>query len=560
MDWILIGKLFLILFLVVGNAFFVGSEIALTSARRSRIKQLASTGNRSAKIVQVLHNEPERFYAVTQIGITLVSLALGAIGMVTLTQIMDPGIEAAFGILGESPKIMGWAHTFSYIVAFIIISFMHVVGGELAPKVLAFHKAEAMSLSVARIINRLHAIMRPLIWVMNKASNGLLRLFGQRDLAAHGEGHFSMTGEEIRTILSASEQEGIMDPQLTMMLRGVFDLDDHTARDAMIPRTEVDAVEHNATVADVLDLFKEELRERYPVYKTSLDNIIGVVSMKQLMNRLASAESPEAAAKIVTLPVKEVMMPAYFVPDTMRLSLLLKDFTNNRRQIAVVLDEYGGTEGLITLADILEEIVGDYEDEFGPRHRHIQMEDKQHFIINGGVRVTELEPKLNFPFPTGEYVTLGGLINHRLSRVAEVGDLVQLEGACLKVLEMDNHRIIKVLFEYYAPEEPEETELQIEEEKAGRSAVQWSSEMILKDEKDQSDAPAAQMAAKKENNLSGNEGLPEPAAAEGSAKNEKNAKDDKDLQEAPAAKGPAKKGNNSMSAEGLTPPDKKTSS
>ncbi len=499
MDWVIIGKLFLILFLVIGNAFFVGSEIALTSARRSRIKQLASTGNKSAKIVQVLHNEPERFYSVTQIGITLVSLALGAIGMVTLTQIMDPGIEAMFALAGDSDKIIGWAHTFSYVVAFIIISFLHVVAGELAPKVLAFHKAEAMSLAVARIINWMHAAMKPLIWVMNHASNGLLWLFGQRDLAGHGEGHFSMTGDEIRTVLSASEQEGVMDPQLTMMLRGVFDLDEHTARDAMVPRTEVEAVEHNATVADVLSIFKEELRERYPVYETSLDNIIGVVSMKTLLNRLASVESQESSVELTSLPVKEVMMPAYFVPDTMRLSLLLKDFTSNRRQIAIVLDEYGGTEGMITLEDILEEIVGDYEDEFSPRHRHIKMEDKQRFIINGGVRVTELEPKLNYPFPTGDYVTLGGLINHRLGRVAQAGDVVPLEGAYLKVLEMDNHRITKVLFEYQVSEEPEEegdADVHIEEDRSNRSAVRWSSEKILKEAKNQPEGEAADKADK----------------------------------------------------------------
>ena len=233
MEWVVIGKLFLIVILIVGNAFFVGAEIALTSARRSRIKQLANTGNRSAKIVQLLHNEPERFYSVTQIGITLVSLGLGAIGIITLTQIMDPFVESLFGLVSDGAEVMAWAHTFSYIIAFIIISFLHVVGGELAPKVLAFHKAESLSLTVAWPINWLHTVMRPLIWIMNKSSNGLLRLFGQGDLAAQGEAHFSMTGEEIRTILSASEQEGALDPQLTMMLRGVFDLDDHigTGRD-----------------------------------------------------------------------------------------------------------------------------------------------------------------------------------------------------------------------------------------------------------------------------------------------------------------------------------------
>jgi len=459
MEWELIGKLFLILFLVVGNAFFVGSEIALTSARRSRIKQLANTGNKSAKIVQVLHDEPERFYSVTQIGITLVSLALGAIGMVTLTRIIDPPMMAAFSVFGDNEAIAGWGHTLSYVVAFIAISFMHVVAGELAPKVLAFHKAVPLSLAVARIINWMHAVMRPVIWVMNKSSNGLLWLFGQRDLAAQSEGHFSMTGEEIRTILSASEQEGALDPQLTKMLRGVFDLDDHTARDAMIPRTEMDVLEDTATVADVLSLYKEDLRERYPVYETSVDNIIGVVSMKQLLNRMASLQDSETSAGIANLPVREVMLPAYYVPDTMPLSTLLNDFTSNRRQIAIVLDEYGGTEGLITLEDILEEIVGDYEDEFTPRHRHIKKEDQHSYVINGGVRVTELEPKLNYPFPTGDYVTLGGLINHRLGHIASVGDVVELEGARLEVLEMDKHRTTKVLFQDTLTANTDETEI-----------------------------------------------------------------------------------------------------
>lgn len=453
MEWVLIAKLILILLLVVGNAFFVASEIALTSARRSRIKQLANTGNSAAKIVQVLHDEPERFYSVTQIGITLVSLGLGAIGIFTMTQLIGPPVESLFSLVSDRPEVLSWAHTISYILAFIVISFLHVVGGELAPKVLAFHKAETMSLTVARPINWMHTVMRPLIFVMNKASNGLLRLIGQGDLAEQGEAHFSMTGEEIRTILSASEQEGALDPQLTMMLRGVFDLDEHTARDAMVPRTEMEAIEQTASVTDLLALYREQLRERYPVYRTSLDNIVGVVSMKELLNRLANSENPTEVAELFDLSASDVMMEPYFVPDSMPLSRLLTQFTNNRRQMAIVLDEYGGTEGLITLEDILEEIVGDYEDEFSPRHRHIRRKKKGQFIINGGVRVTELEPKLNFPFPTGDYVTLGGLINHRLGRVAEVGDIVEMEGGRLEVLEKDGHRVTKVRFEFRVTEE-----------------------------------------------------------------------------------------------------------
>ncbi len=442
MDWVILGKLVAIILLVVGNAFFVGSEIALTSARRSRIKQLAGMGNKSAKIVQVLHNEPERFYSVTQIGITLVSLGLGAIGMVTITQIIDPTFERFFSHFGQGEELTRWAHTVAYIVAFLFISFLHVVGGELAPKVLAFHKAEPMSLSVARLINGLHTMMKPLIWIMNRSSNGLLWLFGQRNLTAEGEGHFSMTGDEIRTILSASEQEGVMEPQLTMMLRGVFDLDEHTARDAMVPRTELLALPVQASVKDALKLFKDVRRARYPVYDGSPDNIVGIVAMKELLNHLGKDDTA-----VIEKTVTEIMIPPYFVPDTMQLSRLLKDFTSNRRSLAIVLDEYGGTAGLITLEDILEEIVGDYEDEFSPRHRHIKKEDQTHFIIDGGVRVTELEPKLNFPFPTGDYVTLGGLVYKRLGRIPAIGDVVELEGGRLEVLEMDNHRVTKVMFQ-----------------------------------------------------------------------------------------------------------------
>jgi CBS domain containing-hemolysin-like protein len=303
-----------------------------------------------------------------------------------------------------------------------------------------------------------------------------------------------MTAEEIRTILTASEQESALDPQLNMMLRGVFDLDDHMARDAMIPRTEVVALPHTSTVEDVLALFREDLRGRYPVYETSVDNVIGVVSMKQLLHRLSDTSGPKESLDMLKIPVTEVMMEAYFVPDTLRLSTLLKDFTSNQRQMAIVLDEYGGTEGLITLEDILEEIVGDYEDEFSPRHRHIKMEDKQHYVIAGGVRVTELEPKLNFPFPTGDYVTLGGLINHRLGRIANVGDVVKLEGARLKVLAKDRHQITKVYFEEtpaVTEDDHAEAEPAVVEEQPERNLVGWSANRALKDQPKEASVPDA---------------------------------------------------------------------
>ena len=445
----LIMQLGLILLLIVGNAFFVGSEIALTSARRSRIKQLADTGNKAAKTVQLLHKEPERFYSVTQIGITLVSLGLGATGMVTISQLLDPMFERLFDLFGDHTLHKGlitMAHTASYAMAFVIISFLHVVAGELAPKVLAFHKAESLSLTVAWIINGLYKMFKWLIWIMNKSSNGLLWLFGQRNLSGHGEGHFAMSEEEIRTILSASEQDGVLNSEETMMIRGVFDLDEHTVREAMIPRTDLLAVSCDATIAEVLRLFKNTHHARYPVYDANLDNMVGVVAIKEL---LSSVSEQEKINDYLEQKVSEIMLPPFLVPETKALSELLKTFKKQRQHMAIVIDEFGGTAGIITLEDILEEIVGDFDDEFThTHHRLIKKLEGSEYLVNASIRVSEMEPVLNFPFPEGDdYVTLAGLIYKHLGGIPQIGSVVNLDGGRLEVAEMEGHRITKVKFQ-----------------------------------------------------------------------------------------------------------------
>jgi CBS domain containing-hemolysin-like protein len=451
MDTVLLLKLVLIIVLVMGNAFFVGSEIALTSARRSRIKQLADMGNKSAKIVQLLHNEPERFYSVTQIGITMVSMGLGAIGIVTMQHMVDPWFEAASHWFGEGHAVVELAHTGAYVFGFAFISFLHVVGGELAPKVLAFHRAEPLSLAVAWPINSLYKMFASVIWIMNKSSNGLLWLFGQRDLAGGHAGHFSMSEDEIRTILSASEREGMLNAEETKMIRGVFDLDEHRVRDAMIPRTDISAIGKDATVADAMKLFMEGHHARYPVYEGNLDNMVGMVAIKDLMSTMAEAAP---GTNVGEMPITEIMRPPYIIPDSKPLSDLLREFKRTRQQMGIVLDEYGGTAGVITLEDILEEIVGEYADEF-TRHqyRYIKKLSGSQYIIDAGIRVTELEPLVNFPFPSGDYVTLGGLVYHELGRIPAIGDQVELNSGRLEVLEMDKHRITKVLFQDLAVDE-----------------------------------------------------------------------------------------------------------
>jgi CBS domain containing-hemolysin-like protein len=450
-------KLVAVFVLIMGNAFFVGSEIALTSARRSRIKQLADTGNKSAKIVQLLHNEPERFYSVTQIGITLVSLALGAIGIVTIEQLVDPLFERASHLFGEGHAVVNIAHTTAYVFGFVVISYLHVVGGELAPKVLAFHRAEPLSLAVARIINTLYKMFSWLIWAMNQSSNALLWLFGQRDFNSRSEGHFSMSEEEIRTILSASEREGVLNPEETQMIRGVFDLDEHRVLESMIPRTDILAVSKDETVDAVLKLFTEGPHARYPVFDGNLDCIVGVIAIKELFNIVAES-GPNV--DFSSISVSSVMRPPFIIPESKTLSELLKEFKTGRQQMAIALDEYGGTSGVITLEDILEEIVGEYADEFAPhQYRYIKKLGGSQYVIDAGIRISELEPALNFPFPQGDYVTLGGLIYKALGRIPNVGDEVRFAGGRLEIQEMDANRISKVLFQDLAISEDGETRL-----------------------------------------------------------------------------------------------------
>ena len=438
-------NLLAVILLVMGNAFFVGSEIALTSARRSRIKQLADTGNKAARTVQLLHKEPERFYSVTQIGITLVSLALGAIGITTMEHLIDPVFEAMAVSFSGGQSLVDVAHTAAYIFGFVVISFLHVVGGELAPKVLAFHKAETLSLGVAGIMNFLYSSLKPLIWIMNKSSEGLLWVFGQRDLAKEGAGHFSITEEEIRTILTASEHDGVLNAEETQMIRGVFDLDEQQVRDAMVPRTDITAMSKDATVAEALMMFKEGRHARYPVYDVNLDDMVGMIAIKELLSSLADTDD---VAPIKQNRIGDIMLPLHIVPETVALSELLKDFKRTGQQLAIVVDEYGGTAGMITLEDILEEIVGDYSDEFSKhKHRYVKKLSGSQYAIDAGIRTSDLESLVNFPFPDGDFVTLGGLVYHQLGRIPQIGDEVPLEGARLQVLEMDKHRITKVLFQ-----------------------------------------------------------------------------------------------------------------
>ncbi|WP_130472351.1 hemolysin family protein [Candidatus Magnetaquicoccus inordinatus] len=445
METILWLKLLLIVVLIMGNAYFVGAEVAITGARRSKIRQLAEQGSKAADRVQKLHQEPERFYSVTQIGITLVSLALGAIGMDTLDLILEPKLVGMLGMFTDPQPWMEVLRWVSYLIAFAIISFLHVVGGELAPKILAFHKAEPLAMAVAWSIDMQYILWTPVIWAMKHASNFLLWCVGQGGLVgSHGE-HFNMTQEEIRTIITASEDAGVFNAEDSKMIHSVMDFGGRSVRAAMVPRTDIVAFAKGTPLVDVLGKFRELPHARYPVYENNMDHILGYVAIKELLGALADA----SGGAEMSHPIDDFVSPIYVIPSSKTMSSLLKEFKITRHHMAVVVDEYGGTQGIITLEDILEEIVGEYDDEFTTQTRRVKKLDDQTFVIDASMRMTDLESLLKYQFPEDtDFVTIGGLVYDTLGRIPKVGEAIALSGAELVVTGMDNHRITMLQFRH----------------------------------------------------------------------------------------------------------------
>ncbi|MBF0381178.1 MAG: HlyC/CorC family transporter [Magnetococcales bacterium] len=449
MDLILFGKLIAILLLVVGNAFFVGSEVAITAARRSRIKQMADMGNERAKIVQLLHEEPTRFYAVTQIGITLVSMALGYIGMDAFKVLLAPGLEAFYGLFLSGASIATWANLTGLILGFIIISFLHVVGGELAPKVLAYHKSIPLSCGLGWIINWLYIIWTPIIWVMNHSSNWLLIVCGQGDIVeesgGHGHDHSAMTSDELAMIVNASASSGNIDKDQGRMLLGVFELGEETVDSVMIPSTVVNSFPIEATFREALHIFSRSNHRRYPVLDK--DRVAGVVQMKKMMKALDS--SCDNLDSLLVRPITDFMeTDPFIIPNSTLLDKAYKDFKINSRQFGIVVNEHGAVLGLLTPDNIVSRVGGEYLDEFPTTEDNIRKLQGSQWELDGMLRISDLELTLDFPFPRGPgYFTVGGLVFDRMERVPEVGDVIDIENGRIQILEIEDMRVSRVLFQ-----------------------------------------------------------------------------------------------------------------
>jgi CBS domain containing-hemolysin-like protein len=456
----------IVFILVLANAFFVASEFALVSVRKTRIDQLAAEGNRTATVVQRAVRDLDRYIAATQVGITLASLLLGGIGEQTLEPILS-------FLFGWAPEEWGGITRAALVAgfAYFIMTALHVIIGELMPKSIALQRAESTALWIGRPMTFFAVIFSPLIWLLNGIGNALLRLMGFHAAEGHAQVH---SPEELDLIFTESHKGGEINQTEFEILHRVVRFSDTNVRAVMVPRLEMQALPVSITRKELTAFLQGRPHTRIPVYEDSLDEMIGIVNSKDLehlYNRelsreleqlklaisdkqngkhiLDASQATDASAKILDLT--PIVVDATFVPDTIRIDQLFTELKKRRQQIAIIIDEYGSTTGLITVSDLLEQVFGDLPDEDGEKEPEILQRPDGSVQVAGGVSIDEVNELLGLGFSTDEAVTMGGLVLNALGRTATVGDEVEINGLRLRVEKVDRFRISTLNLFFPAP-------------------------------------------------------------------------------------------------------------
>ena len=416
-------RLLMVLVLVLLNAFFVAAEFALVAVRRSRIDQMAAEGDRSALVVQRALQQLDRYISATQLGITLASLALGWIGEPAFAVLVDRALH----VVGVEPS-PGALHTGAGIaVAFLAITFLHIVLGELAPKSIALAKPEEISRLVVRPLMLFSRVMLPFINMLNGTANGLLRILGVQPTSESGHVH---SAEELRLLVMQARAHGTLDESDSAMLAGVFDFHNKKALDVMRPRTDMVAIPEDVELDDLMQTLRRERYSRYPVYRDTPDDIVGVFLAKDFW----LLEDP--AAFVLAEHLREPL----FVPATRAAERVLDDLRRTRAHLAVVLDEYGGTAGIVTMEDLVEEVVGDIADEHDPFSRDAVLSDGV-LELAGSMSLVDVRSDHKLPIPEGDWSTLGGYAFAALGRLPRIGDRAAYPDGELEVVAMDGRRV-----------------------------------------------------------------------------------------------------------------------
>jgi CBS domain containing-hemolysin-like protein len=430
-DFLLLGVAAL---LILANGFFVAAEFALVSVRRTRIEELIAQGNLTAKTVRHVIHDPDRFIAATQLGITIASLALGWIGEPAVAHLIEP----LFGLVPESFLSHATSAVIATIIAFAIITFLHVVIGELAPKSIALGYPEQSALIVARPMVLFENIFRPAIWALNGAGNALLRLIGLNRPTGHQLVH---SVEELKMLVSASTASGELEPVEREFAERAFEFADRHAHEVMIPRTAMRAVEDTSTIQDFLDLFAQVSHSRFPVYHETLDNIIGFVWVKDVLRALANNGSVARGQSL-----KTILRTALYFPSTKPIGELFGEMQRQKIQVAIILDEYGGTAGMVTIEELIEEIVGRVSDELAATTPQLRRTEDGQIEADAMIRVDEVNAQLGYDLPeSDEYETLAGLVLYRMGRVPKENDTVRIGNYKLTVTKMQGPKIDRIV-------------------------------------------------------------------------------------------------------------------
>ena len=434
-------QVFLILLLVAANAFFAAAEFALVSVRDTRIQQLIDARRIGARTVLKLHQNLDEVVNGVQLGITVTSLTLGWVGESRMADVMK-------SVLGEIPHVGVYAHTVAIVLAFALITYLHVILGELVPKSLALQRAERVALAVAAPMDVFLTVARPFLFFMRRSGGFVLRLFGSREVR-RGAVH---SPDELKLIVTASRQFGQIPPLQEEMLHNALELDNITVREVMVPRPDIFALPGDLTLDEALSRIVEEQHSRIPIYDPlrGPEHIVGVLYSKDLMRwmrlRITLNANHSVSERIAKMRISRIMRNVLVVPETKVLTDLLSEFKARKRHLAVVVDEYGSTAGVVTVEDVLAQLVGEIEDEFDliPPEQP-SLEDSNVLVLEGAVNIRDLDSQYQIALSRDAgFETLAGFVLARLQRIPHEGDSFDFEGRRYSVQEMEGHRIAKV--------------------------------------------------------------------------------------------------------------------
>ena len=420
-------KILITLFLVFLNGFFVAAEFALVKVRLSQIEIMIKSGSQAAGVAKGILAKLDAYLSASQLGITVASLLLGYYGEETLATL----ILNAFNYFNLNVATE-FAHVIATTAALVLITVLHIVFGEQAPKTFAIQHPEKTTLAITYPLRVFYFVFRPLIWVLNSLSNGVLRLIGMTP----NQGEEVHSPEEIRYLVEQNKESGTMEEYNFDIIKKAFDFTERTARQVMVPRTRIVAVSVSLSSDQIIARVMEEGFSRVPVYETSMDNIVGILHVKDIFTRMGRKED---------IDVRSILRPVHFVPQNQRITRLLRQFQRDRTYMAVVVDEYGGTEGIITMEDIVEELVGEIQDEYDNETPIVEKVGDDQFRVLASAPITNLNEHLPHPLTEStDYDTLSGMLSFNLGRIPDANEKVVLEDYEFTILKRTRNNVTLV--------------------------------------------------------------------------------------------------------------------